>query len=356
MWTEQLPNGKYKAVERYTDPITGKSKKISVVIDRDTRTARKEAQRILDQKIEALFAKTTYDNMTFRELIDKYTDTISNPTSKRSIASVLKRVAGKLSPDARIRALTAPYVQDQLWSEPPQTYNRSLKIFKAAMRWGYGREYLSDVSWLSKLKPKPDNVHERIEDKYLEPEELQKLIGYTGLLKWQLLTRFLAMSGLRIGEALALNVEDIDTYIHVTKTMDPATGKVMDSPKTADSVRDVFIQPELAEVVSDIRRWRLTEMMQTGTRGNAFFIGCRYAHYKKAMACASKAAGIEKACTPHILRHTHASLLAAAGVPLETISRRLGHADSAITKEVYLHITEKLRQKEESQLSTVKIL
>ena len=41
---------------------------------------------------------------------------------------------------------------------------------------------------------------------------------------------------------------------------------------------------------------------------------------------------------------------------LDAISRRLGHSDSAITKEVYLHVTEKLKKQEEEQLSKVKLL
>ena len=34
MWTEKTKNGKYKHVERYTDPITGKTRKISVTTER----------------------------------------------------------------------------------------------------------------------------------------------------------------------------------------------------------------------------------------------------------------------------------------------------------------------------------
>jgi integrase len=42
--------------------------------------------------------------------------------------------------------------------------------------------------------------------------------------------------------------------------------------------------------------------------------------------------------TLHDLRDTHASLLAANGVPLEVVSRRLGHANIAVTAERYLHV------------------
>jgi integrase len=42
--------------------------------------------------------------------------------------------------------------------------------------------------------------------------------------------------------------------------------------------------------------------------------------------------------TAHCLRDTHASLLAKKGVPLEVVSKRLGHADIRITAERYLHV------------------
>jgi integrase len=39
----------------------------------------------------------------------------------------------------------------------------------------------------------------------------------------------------------------------------------------------------------------------------------------------------------HSLRHSHASQLLSQGVPLPAVSRRLGHADTAITAKVYAH-------------------
>lgn len=42
----------------------------------------------------------------------------------------------------------------------------------------------------------------------------------------------------------------------------------------------------------------------------------------------------------HDLRHTHASLLLQAGVPVHAVSARLGHADAAITLKIYAHVME----------------
>jgi len=40
----------------------------------------------------------------------------------------------------------------------------------------------------------------------------------------------------------------------------------------------------------------------------------------------------------HDLRHTHATLLLAKGVPVKVVSERLGHASPTITLQVYAHV------------------
>lgn len=47
----------------------------------------------------------------------------------------------------------------------------------------------------------------------------------------------------------------------------------------------------------------------------------------------------------HDLGHTHASLLLEQGVSIDTISRRLGHENSVITRKIYLHVTKNLKRK-----------
>jgi integrase len=42
--------------------------------------------------------------------------------------------------------------------------------------------------------------------------------------------------------------------------------------------------------------------------------------------------------TFHALRHTHASMLIAAGLDVLTISRRLGHSKASTTLDVYGHL------------------
>jgi Site-specific recombinase XerD len=58
----------------------------------------------------------------------------------------------------------------------------------------------------------------------------------------------------------------------------------------------------------------------------------------------ARLAGIEKNITPHVFRHTFASLLLEEGVDIKYIQDFLGHS-SISTTQIYLHTTNKQKRK-----------
>lgn len=50
-----------------------------------------------------------------------------------------------------------------------------------------------------------------------------------------------------------------------------------------------------------------------------------------------------KKITSHIFRHTHISRLAEAGQTIPAIMARVGHSDSKTTIEIYMHVTNKMK-------------
>jgi integrase len=180
--------------------------------------------------------------------------------------------------------------------------------------------------------------------------------------RWRLLTEFLALSGLRIGEAAALETTDIEgDYISVTKSYSESFHN-LGPTKTRGSNREVFIQPELADVIKKVRICMVKQRMLYGYEdpGHLFVsqegnrIG--YASYNKYLKGIAEKTVPGKTVTPHTLRHTMTSLFAEAGVPLEAISRRLGHESSALTREIYLHITKETKVKDNAEISSVHLL
>jgi integrase len=61
-------------------------------------------------------------------------------------------------------------------------------------------------------------------------------------------------------------------------------------------------------------------------------------HQQRPLAEAANRAKISPAPTFHILRHTHASLLAMRGVPMGVIAAQLGHRDTRMTEKHYAHL------------------
>lgn len=47
MWIEKTPSGKFKYVEQYTDYMTGKKKRVSITLEKDTASAKRTALETL---------------------------------------------------------------------------------------------------------------------------------------------------------------------------------------------------------------------------------------------------------------------------------------------------------------------
>lgn len=48
--------------------------------------------------------------------------------------------------------------------------------------------------------------------------------------------------------------------------------------------------------------------------------------------------------------------MAESGVPLDVISRQLGHHGSQVTRDIYFHVTQRLAKQDAEQLEAVSIM
>jgi len=53
----------------------------------------------------------------------------------------------------------------------------------------------------------------------------------------------------------------------------------------------------------------------------------------------------------HDLRHTHVTMGLASGVPVKVMSTRLGHATTAFTQDVYMHVVPSLEDRAAEQIA-----
>ena len=368
MYTEKLSSGSIKYVEHIKDPMTGRPIRVSVALkpSGSKKADKALAEEMIRKKIEKLASSTgASDSITFGDLADRRVawqdghDKAGTVIASKMYMSTLKRLIGA---GALVKSLTAAYVSDKLSAPAPSTYNERLKHFKSLIRWGYREDLVKDISYLDKLpKAKEPPVREKDKYKYLEHDEINKLIGGMTVDRWRLLTQFLILSGLRIGEAIALDDKDVDLKlrsISVTKTY-VQSARQINSTKTETSFRDVYMQDELYDCCRKIKQFMRVDQMKYGYRTNLFLSSIdggyiSYDVYSKYFRENCERL-LKRRLQVHSLRHTHTAMLAEAGIPLDVISRRLGHANSKITREVYYHITEKMKEKENEMLKEIKI-
>ena len=361
MWIATKPNGTKMMQERITDPMTGKVHVISVKLEKDTAAGRRAARQKLESRMLVKRSSSKHLSDLVKTYMQAQETQIKASTWKRNMC-VLNNVVEVLG-DPYTDKMTAGFIKQRLLNSGKSVaaMNEYLKRLKACLIWGIQNDMYFDALLPQKLvlfKDKPKR--QRIADKYLEAEEIKKLLNAMELPRYRLATEFLLLSGLRIGEFIALDRTDVGESISVTKTYSITTDAITE-PKTYTSNREVYVQPELAKVIKQINIEMNKQRLIFGYADNGYFMcganGARisYAAYRKYLAEKSLEA-IGRRITPHYLRHTHCSLLAAKKIPLEVISRRLGHESSEITRNVYFHVTRELQDADNAYLKAVNIL
>lgn len=156
-------------------------------------------------------------------------------------------------------------------------------------------------------------------------EEVEALLKCTRNRKHRTILMTLYGTGLRISEALNLQVADIDSHRMQLKV---TRGK-------GNRMRLVPISPRL---LSELREYwrdeRPTTYLFPGVN-SGWPLG--EAAIRRALKKSTARAKIAKSVTPHVMRHSYATGLLEAGVDILTISRLLGHA-SFTTTMIYLHV------------------
>ncbi len=154
-----------------------------------------------------------------------------------------------------------------------------------------------------------------------------------------------AYTGIRRGELAGLNWGDLDTAtrsIAIVRTRQITPDGTIQAPvKTRTSRRLNYLDPNTVRV---LQRWRyrLGGEGAVITAATPMFVNRRHAipspeSFSQLFTRSSIELGLPR-IRFHDLRHTHASLLVAAGVPIKVVSERLGHAHPGFTMHTYQHL------------------
>lgn len=366
MWIEELPNGKYKYSERYIDPYTEKSRKVSITLNSKSNQAKKQATVELQEKIDKKIEEKNQIKITLGELLNVWWNQHKvsiRQSSQVNYEKLLKYIRKNINTEAVVRNTDTKFYQDFL-NELTQSYEYKKKfrsVLKMALDYAVDMEMIN-LNPISRTKvPKPaltKETYEKVEDKYLEEEEINKLLNvyYSTFqsVHHGRLAEFMYLTGLRAGEAISLTIDDYDPNsktIKVIGTLDYSDGyknAKKEMPKTLASYREIDLSNRAIEIIDELilenklKFKGKTSYLFVGKTGKPIQINA-FNNSLKAMNDKLGKDAIKKKMSSHIFRHSHISLLAELNIPVKAIMERVGHADMETTMKIYTHVTKKTK-------------
>ena len=172
----------------------------------------------------------------------------------------------------------------------------------------------------------PDNPAARVEGPRVErkpvaamtPQDARAIVEAVRETWMEYPVRVLLGSGMRVGEAVALNQGDVhDGWVSLRKSK--TTLRRVDLSSDADLA--------IHEALRSAPRVGKGEPVFFGVKGDRLDSSSLYHAMRRDLGLG-----------PHALRHAHATLLVGAGVHMRTVAEQLGHADPALTARTYAHI------------------
>lgn len=166
MYCEKLKNGKVRYIQTYKDYISGSSRKVYAVFDKDTSRNRMLAAQQLSAKIEQKrsengFGKDLYVS-TLKERYLAYLARQNKESSMIVIRSQMK-VLSELLGNIHIKNVTAALISQRLLgtNRNNRTLNSYISRWKIFYRWCYSQGYVADTDCadrLTKFKTEPPRL------------------------------------------------------------------------------------------------------------------------------------------------------------------------------------------------------
>ncbi|MDW5470097.1 tyrosine-type recombinase/integrase [Staphylococcus equorum] len=391
MWHEQFTNKhnqiQYRFYEKYKDPYTDKWKRVSVVLNKNGKQSQKEAQKLLSERIESkLNDKTPTDlkTLTFHQACDEWLDRyIKTSGSKLSTIKTkeykIKHIKRNIESDILVKNLNTDIVQKLVDNAVKDNLSHkvvkdAMSIIRNIMRFTQRKYKLTDVSYLDDIViPKKATTRADVKAKrenYLEMDEVKAIVynllvianskraGYMkrSFIMTAYIMEFQALNGMRIGELLAIQPEnidfdnktlEIDGTIHWRNEGNEVGFK--DTTKTESSYRSISLTTRSCDILRKAMlenkkaiQWEAMyqdrSFIFTNHRGNPMSLST----INRNMQQSASNVGIKKHITSHTMRHSHISLLSQLGVSLKAIMERVGHTDHKTTLQIYSHVTEQM--------------
>jgi integrase/recombinase XerD len=258
--------------------------------------------------------------------IERYLDAV------RSFAKFFHKSPDQLGPE-QIREYLLYLVRDR--KSAPST----VQVHRAALRFLYVKTL--NQPWFDERVAR---TRKRIKlPTVLSAAEITRILDNTRNLKhWTMIATFYA-TGLRLNELRKLKVADIDSQRMVIHVREAKGGRP----------RDIGLSKNLLERLKIYWRWRKPQnwLFPSDMRPDQ---PLERKSIRCACSLAGRRAGIDRAVSPHVFRHSCATHMLEAGADLRTIQVLLGHANIETTAR-YLSVSTARMQAAPSPFDTLQL-
>jgi integrase len=323
-----------------TDGTLGR-KRESVILGPVASITRRQAHKAAEEHLRPLnLGKISpYSSISLREFADRYFIPNFFPTLKLSTQERYRRTLNNhLLPafgDSRLCDIGTLQIQQFVlqkfasglsWECADHYRNLMSKLFATAKKWGF---FAGDNPATGVELPEKKAVREK---HVLLPEQVPPLLAALGE-PVRTMVSVGVLTGLRIGEILALRWRDVDFTsgeIHVEQA---CYRGLIGTPKTKGSRRTLPMPQILRDELKRLREKSPSgELLIFSTRNRTPFSDTNLLH--KHLKPTGRKLGMPW-LNWHTLRRTHATLLQHAGATLREAQAQLGHSKMSTTLEIY---------------------
>lgn len=262
------------------------------------------------------------------------------PSSARRVSSSIENhIAGTRLGDRRLAAVRPSEVQAWASDRAQVLAPTTLRNLVSLLRSIYASAVLDRLAASSPVVRIALPRHERKRIVPLSVGQVQQLANAMPARNRAMVVAQAGL-GLRIGELLALRVEDVDFLRRAVRVEWQIASKTQErsEPKTPRSRRTV----PLPQVVADALAAHIAAF-PPGVDGSIFTSSVGKVYWQEVygsliFAAAVEVAGLPEGTTSHDLRHHYASVLLAAGESVVAVAERLGHENATLVLSTYGHL------------------
>jgi len=354
-WVKQLPDGRWRAfesegsgAERLQANAIRRTRREAVAAARDIIAEKRRLAGTLEPHKLTLagYLKHWISHRATKSRSDKSHDRYESVCNQ-----VPKSLGSKRLLDVKPLALQR-YIDGFDGKEERATTRKRYNVLHAAFEQAVAWRLIPENPMASVTAPPVDH-HEMAA---LDEKELVKLLrGING--RYEVPSLVDGTTGLRRGELLALGWSYIDldeATMRIWRTVDEKPGappRIREYLKTHHSRRTIALMPATVAALREHKKAQAAERLAAKVwhdhglvfpdrkgeiwRPSTFSVG-----WGRLEAVKAKRKELDKQLRFHDLRHTHATQLLRAGVKVDAVSKRLGHASPVITMTVYAHVLE----------------